>query len=80
MVLYTKLEGVEDSWAGCRFTYDAELVSEIKTLLRVNHGDKTKVFQIIWDDSERPDVRRLPREAAFHVLSLIDQIAAFPNG
>lgn len=80
MVKYEEIdepvEGISDIRARTRFTYDGELVSKIKTLLDVNHGNKTKVFQVIWDDSDRADIRALPREAASFLLMLIDDIAA----
>lgn len=79
MVMLTKLDGVKDCWGGCRFTYDSALVAEIRTLLRVNRGDKTKVFEIVWEDSERPDIQALPREGASQVLRLIDNIASEKN-
>lgn len=79
MVKYGEIDEAAEgiSYIRCtRFAYDAELVSEIKTLLDVNHGNKTKVFQVIWDDSERADIQALPRKAASFLLMLIDDIAA----
>lgn len=52
------------------FRYTKQQVSSIIELLRCNHRDPVKVFDVVWED----DFLEYPRESAPDVLSLITEV------